>query len=84
MQSTPQHLPPLAEYVDLIDLLQILHPTFPTLESIRWFTRIHREPLSRAGAVIALTGRLHYHPDRFAQVAVEIGRTAAQPVEGGA
>lgn len=84
MQIPSQHLPPLAEYVDLPGLLLAVQPTFPTLDSIRWFVRIHRDTLSRSGAVIALAGRLHYHPALFAQAAVEIGRNAAQPAEGGA
>jgi hypothetical protein len=71
-----EDLPPLAEFVDLRDLLpQVLH-TFPTLDSVRWFVRIHREPLARAGAVIAITGRLRFHPDRFQQAATEIGRAS--------
>lgn len=84
MRSTSQHLPPLAEYVDLPGLLPAVQPTFPTLDSIRWFVRGNRETLSRTGAVIALAGRLRYHPALFAQTAVEIGRNAAQPAEGGA
>ncbi|GAB1393333.1 hypothetical protein MASR1M60_14960 [Rhodocyclaceae bacterium] len=84
MQTTSQQLPPLAEYVDLPGLLPTVQTIFPTLDSVKWFTRTHRETLSRAGAVIALSGRLHYHPGLFAQTAVEIGRNAAQPIEGGA
>jgi hypothetical protein len=81
--SPQPNLPPLAEYVDLSGLLPSVQPTFPTLDSIRWFVRIHRETLARTGAVIALAGRLHYHPALFTRAAVEIGRNAAQPAEGG-
>ena len=74
--SPQPNLPPLAEYVDLPGLLLTVRPTFPTLDSIRWFVRTHRETLARTGAVIVLTGRLRYHPALFAQAAVEIGRSA--------
>ena len=67
-------LPPLAEFVDLPDLLpQVLH-TFPSVDSVRWFVRVHRDELARLGAVIGITGRLRFHPERFQQAAAEIGR----------
>jgi len=78
MAQNAADLPPLAEFVDLPDLLPQVSHTFPSVESIRWFVRIHRERLARAGAVIAITGRLRFHPDRFQQVAVEIGNAAAE------
>lgn len=77
MQHTAD-LPPLGEYVDLNDLLPQVQHTFPTIDSVRWFVRVHREQLARAGAVIAITGRLRFHPERFQQLAVEIGRQAVE------
>jgi hypothetical protein len=70
-------LPPLAEYVDLNDLLPQVEKHFPTLDSIRWFHRNHREELGRSGAVIVVAGRLHFHPQRFTKIAAEIGREIA-------
>jgi len=78
MAQNAADLPPLAEFVDLPDLLPQVSHTFPSVESIRWFVRTHRERLARAGAMIAITGRLRFHPARFQQVAVEIGSTAAE------
>lgn len=69
-------LPPLEEFVDLNDLLPQVAHTFPSLDSVRWFVRVHRETLGQAGAVIAITGRLRFHPQRFQQSAAEIGRAA--------
>ncbi|PWB40134.1 MAG: hypothetical protein C3F19_11605 [Rhodocyclales bacterium] len=73
MAQTTADLPPLAEYVDLPDLLPQVQHTFPSVDSIRWYVRIHREELARVGAVIAITGRLRFHPARFQRAAVEIG-----------
>lgn len=70
-------LPPLAEFVDLPDLLPQVSHTFLTVDSVRWFVRVHRDQLARSGAVIAITGRLRFHPERFQRVAAEIGRDAA-------
>lgn len=78
IQPTQKHLPPLAEYVDLQGLFPSVQHTFPTVDSIRWFARVHREYLAKTGAVIAITGRLRYHPDLFAKAAVEIGSEAVR------
>lgn len=76
MKHKASELPPLAEFVDLPDLLQQVQPHFPTADSIRWLLRNHRERFATAGAVIVIAGRLHFHPPRFKQVVVEIGRAA--------
>lgn len=73
-----EDLPPLAEFVDLNDLLSQVQPKFPTVDSIRWFFRNHREELGRTGAVIVVAGRLHFHPQRFQQAVAEIGRAAVE------
>lgn len=70
-------LRPLEEFVDLNSLLPLVQHTFPTKDSIRWFVRLHKESLAKAGALISITGRLRFHPDLFQRVAVEIGRAAA-------
>lgn len=70
-------LPPLDEYVDLQDLLGSVKPAFPTEDSVRWFVRRNRDALATSGAVIIITGRMRFHPERFKKVAVEIGHKAA-------
>lgn len=70
-------LPPLDEYVDLQGLLDNVKQAFPTEDSVRWFVRRHRDALAASGAVIIITGRMRYHPQRFKQAAVEIGQRAA-------
>lgn len=70
-------LPPFDEYVELRDLLDSVKPAYPTEDSVRWFVRRHRDALAAAGAVIIITGRMRYHPERFKQAAVEIGQKAA-------
>lgn len=77
MNATPQHSLPLADYVDLPQLLPIVRQTFPTADSVKWFVRRHRPELVTSGAMIALTGRLLFHPKRFSEMAVEIGRAQA-------
>lgn len=69
-------LPPLDEYVELQDLLDSVK-AFPTEDSVRWFVRRNRDALASTGAVIIITGRMRYHPERFKQAAVEIGQRAA-------
>lgn len=69
-------LPTLDEYVELHDLLGSVK-VFPTEDSLRWFVRRNRDALVSAGAVIIITGRLCYHPERFKKAAVEIGQRAA-------
>ena len=69
-------LPPLDEYVDLAGLHASV-PTFPTVDSIRWFVRRNRDALVERGALITITGRHLFHPQRFKQAAVEIGQRAA-------
>lgn len=82
LKSQPE-LPPLSEYLDLPSLLPLVAHTFPTIDSIRWFARIHRDRLAAAGALIAITGRLRYHPTRFQRAAAEIGSAAVAPAERG-
>jgi hypothetical protein len=78
MQDTSQQLPALDEYVDMPKLLQITGHTFPSQDSLKWFIRQHRDDLADAGAVINITGRLRFHPERFQQAAVDICRRVAK------
>lgn len=70
---------PLAEYVELIALQQAggIPRAFPSVHSIQWFVRHHREDLISRGAMILVARRYLFHPERFQQVAVEIGRRTA-------
>jgi hypothetical protein len=76
MQSTPKHLPPLAEYLDINEAQQQLGH-FPTLDSFRWYVRNNRAKLAEAGALILVAGRQKFHPELTRLVVVETGRAAA-------
>jgi len=47
---------------------------FPSISSIQWFMRAHREELAAKGAVISPTGRKLLVQPVFDQVVIEIGR----------
>ncbi len=70
-------LPPLDEYVELRDLIGSVQPAYPTEDSVRWFTRRHRDALAASGALIIIAGRMRFHPGLFKKAAVEIGQKAA-------
>lgn len=76
--------PPLGEFVDLRELAarDDIRATFPTEQSVRWFVRHHRSELVQAGALIALTNRLRFHPANFQRAAVDIGRRVLLQREG--
>ncbi|MDO8313911.1 MAG: hypothetical protein Q7T00_01515 [Rugosibacter sp.] len=76
MQDAPHPLTALDEFVDLQSLLPAVRNTFPSVDSLKWFVRQHRDELATAGALINITGRLRFHPSRFGQAAVAIGRDA--------
>ena len=69
--------PPLAEFVDLRQLLPAVQPALPTIDAVRWFIRHHREDLVTGGALINLAGRLRVHPGNFSALAVRIGARQA-------
>lgn len=76
MRNAKQHLPPLAEYVD-VKLAQEKLAHFPTIDSFRWFVRNNREHLAATGAMIMVAGRQNFHVKLTEQVVVEVGRIAA-------
>lgn len=76
MQNTSQPITALDEFVDLRALLPAVKHTFPSPDSLKWFVRQHKVELAEAGALINITGRLRFHPARFGQAAVAIGRNA--------
>ena len=79
MQSTENTPPPLGEFVGACTLLQIeaVHAQFPTRHSLEWFLHRNRDQLTERGALILVAGRLQFHPARFQEAVVEIGRQAA-------
>lgn len=82
MQDTVKHR--LDEFVELLDLFPQVEQTFPTEDSLKWFVRRHRQALVDSGALILITGRMRFHPEKFQAAAVEIGRRGAEKREGGA
>ncbi|MDY0328912.1 MAG: hypothetical protein RBR52_00265 [Thiomonas sp.] len=68
--------PQLRDFVDLREMLgrDDVRAAFPTEQSLRWFVRNHRSELVQAGALIALTNRLKFHPANFQRAAVDIGQ----------
>ena len=50
---------------------------FPSVPSLRWFYRQHRQELTQAGAVVELAGRLLINAPVFAAQAVAIGARSA-------
>lgn len=73
MTTTPQHLPPLGEYVTLSQLLLLEAHTFNSADSLKWFVRRNRAALADAGAIIMVAGRMRFHPALFEQSAALIG-----------
>ncbi len=69
--------PQLAEYIELIPLLEQVRHTFPTVSSLNWFIRSHRPELVRRGTFIVVNRRLRFHPVRFQQAVREIGESIA-------
>lgn len=76
MQNTLQCA--LDDFVDLRELLPRVEQTFPSEQSLKWFVRQHRNELAESGALIVLTGRLRFHPQRFKDAAVNIGGMLAK------
>ncbi len=70
-------LPTLDEFVEIDTLQSSVSGAFPSIDSLRWFVRRNRSALVERGALIIVTGRMRFHPDRFKQAAVEIGKQAA-------
>ncbi len=76
--TTTTHPNTLDDYVDFRELLPQVAQTFPTEQSLKWFIRQHRNELVKAAALIVLTGRLRFHPQRFKEAAVVIGSNLAR------
>lgn len=76
METTDNELPPLSEYVGPDEMQELVKAAFPTKDSLKWFIRQNKEPLSASGALIFIGGRHRFHPDRFQRTAVQIARGA--------
>lgn len=76
MNDTLNCMPPLAEYIDLIEVQRKL-PHFPTIDSFRWFVRRHRDELANRGALILIAGRQKFNLSLTEAVILEAGRRAA-------
>jgi len=50
---------------------------FPSVPSLDWFIRLHREELIAAGALLRLRSRLMIDVARFNEVVVQVSRKAA-------
>jgi hypothetical protein len=74
MPNAISNLPPLAEYDDLKSAQKKLKRIYPTVESIRWAIRIHRDNLAACGGLIMVAGRQMIHVGLMEQVIVEAGR----------
>jgi len=65
------------EFVDLYSAqdLQERNPhVFPSMASLRWFTREHRQELIESGACLQIVGRTIYRGSVFVSKALEIGQ----------
>src|SRR5688572_28552731 len=70
--------PPSLDSLQQLEAFQAANAhVFPSVPSLRWFYRLHRAELVKAGAVVELAGRLLVNAPVFAAKAVEIGRKAA-------
>ena len=78
MSHDPTDLMPPSKY------LQGREHVFPSLESLRWFTRQHHAELVRRQALVMPAGRKLVNVPAFDRAVVEIGaQRAAQRVAGG-
>ena len=46
---------------------------FPTIHSLKWFIRKHRNRLSETGSVLLIAGRTFIAPKTFSATAISIG-----------
>lgn len=75
MNTQPRH--DFDEFVDKAAMQDQLKDSYPTPQSFAWFTRVHRDQLVAAGALIIVAGRQRFHPERFKDVIVEAGAIKA-------
>ena len=53
---------------------------FPSVHSLIWQIRCHREKLVKAGAIADIAGRLHVHRRIFPETLIAIGKQRASRV----
>lgn len=72
------HVPSLRELVSLEDYQQANARVFPSIESMRWYVRQHRNGLLACGALLFIGGRNWVSPMAFDRYAVDVGQRAAR------
>ena len=78
MSDSVQALVPLVQYQE-----SRAH-VFPSLESIRWHARNHKQELIDGGALVMVAGRTFVVPERYDDVVLKAGKVAAQQRAGAA
>jgi hypothetical protein len=73
--STPAHgdADSLDGVMSLADYQQARARFFPSLTSVQWYCRVHREELKRRGALLRIAGRLYVDQRRLDQAVRETG-----------
>ena len=74
MSESVQALVPLLAYQ------QSRAHLFPSLESIRWYVKRHREGLVDAGALLTVAGRVQVAPGPFDGCVLDFGKQDARKV----
>ena len=78
MNTQPRHN--FDDFVDKAAMQDQVKGAYPTPQSFEWFTRVHRDQLVAAGALIVVAHRQRFHPERFKDVAFEVGTIKAGKV----
>lgn len=69
---------PLAGLLTLGQVPDKYPQVFPSVESVRWYLREHREGLEDAGALLVIRGRLNIVPGPFESYVLRAGQAAAK------
>lgn len=56
---------------------------FASEQSLVWFIRQHRAQLTDVGALLVVAGRKYVNSDRFDEVIIDVGTTAARKLAWG-
>lgn len=79
-RTLPQRVdtPPSLKSLQQLEAFQAANAhVFPSVPSLRWFYRQHRDELLKSGAVIEIAGRLLVNAPVFTKKAIEIGARVA-------
>lgn len=69
---------PLAGLLTLGQVPDKYPHVFPSVESVRWYLREHREGLEEAGALLVIRGRINIVPAPFEEYVLRAGQAAAK------